>query len=41
MKTVTRRAFAGGIALFPSLRFTAARAQTGISPADARVETAL
>jgi len=35
MKTITRRALAGGIAL-PSLRFPAARAQTGISPAEAR-----
>ena len=36
MKTITRRALAGGIALLPSLRFPAARAQTGISPAEAR-----
>jgi hypothetical protein len=36
MKGMTRRAFAGGIALLPALRFTAARAQTGVSPADAR-----
>jgi hypothetical protein len=36
MKTVTRRAFAGGIALLPSLRFPAARAQTGVTPAEAR-----
>jgi hypothetical protein len=35
MKTVTRRAFAGGMALLPSLRFTA-DAQTGVSPAEAR-----
>jgi hypothetical protein len=36
MKTITRRALAGGIALLPSLRFPAARAQTGISSAEAR-----
>lgn len=36
MKAITRRAFAGGIALLPALRFTAARAQTGVSPAEAR-----
>jgi hypothetical protein len=37
MKTVfTRRAFAGGIALLPSLRFSAASAQTSITPAEAR-----
>lgn len=36
MKTITRRGFAGGVALLPSLRFTAARAQTGVSPAEAR-----
>jgi hypothetical protein len=35
MKAVTRRAFAGGIALLPSFRFTA-DAQTGVSPAEAR-----
>jgi hypothetical protein len=36
MKTVTRRAFAGGMVLIPSLRFPAARAQTSVSPAEAR-----
>jgi hypothetical protein len=36
MKTVTRRAFAGGMVLIPSLRFPAARAQTGVTPAEAR-----
>jgi hypothetical protein len=36
MKTITRRTFASGIALLPSLRFTAASAQTGVSPAEAR-----
>ena len=36
MKTITRRAFTGGIALLPSLRFPAARAQTGVTPAEAR-----
>jgi hypothetical protein len=34
--TFTRRAFAGGIALVPFLRFPAARAQTGVTPAEAR-----
>jgi hypothetical protein len=37
MKTVTRRSFACGIATLPALRFSAARAQTGVSPAEARV----
>jgi hypothetical protein len=36
MKTVTRRAFAGGIALLPGLRFATARAQTGVTPTEAR-----
>jgi hypothetical protein len=36
MKTITRRGFAGGIALLPSFRFTAARAQSSVSPAEAR-----
>src|SRR5580698_2805995 len=36
MKTVTRRAFTSGIALLPTLRFSAARAQTSVSPAEAR-----
>jgi hypothetical protein len=36
MKTITRRSFASGIALLPSLRFTAARAQTSVTPAEAR-----
>jgi hypothetical protein len=36
MKTVTRRAFVGGIALLPSFRFTAAHAQSSVSPAEAR-----
>jgi hypothetical protein len=36
MLSVTRRTVAGGIALLPSLYFTAARAQTGIAPAEAR-----
>jgi hypothetical protein len=34
--TLTRRAFAGGIALLPSLRFSTAQAQTGVTPAEAR-----
>ena len=36
MKTVTRRTFASGIALLPSLRFPAANAQTGTTPAETR-----
>jgi hypothetical protein len=36
MKPVTRRAFACGIALVPSLRFTTARAQNSVTPAEAR-----
>jgi hypothetical protein len=36
MRTVTRRAFAGGSALLPFFRFTAASAQTDVSPAEAR-----
>jgi hypothetical protein len=36
MKTLTRRAFASAIAVLPSLRFSAAQAQTGVTPADAR-----
>jgi hypothetical protein len=34
--SITRRAFAGGIALFPSLRFSAAQAQSGVTAAEAR-----
>jgi hypothetical protein len=37
MTTITRRGFAAAIALLPSFRFTAARAQTGVSPEEARV----
>ena len=36
MKNVTRRTFASGIALLPSLRFYAANAQTRVTPAEAR-----
>src|SRR3954447_20982133 len=36
VKTVTRRAFACGVALLPSFHFTAVRAQTDVSPAEAR-----
>jgi len=36
MKTITRRTFASGIALLPSLRLKAAQAQAAITPADAR-----
>ena len=37
MTTFTRRGFACGIATLPVLRFTAANAQTSVSPAEARV----
>src|SRR6266849_3540966 len=36
MTTATRRSFASGIALLPTLRFTAAQAQAGVSPEEAR-----
>jgi hypothetical protein len=36
MKTITRRTFTSGIALLPTLHFIPARAQTGVSPAEAR-----
>src|SRR6266849_5313556 len=36
MKTVTRRSFASGFALLPTLRFTAAQAQADVSPEEAR-----
>jgi hypothetical protein len=36
MKTLTRRTFAGGIALLPSLHFSAASAQARVTPAEAR-----
>jgi hypothetical protein len=36
MRTVTRRGFVGGIALLPALDFSAAHAQAGVSPAEAR-----
>src|SRR5580692_7314356 len=36
MKTVTRRTFASGIMLLPSLRFSAASAQAGVAPGEAR-----
>src|ERR1700682_6366857 len=36
MKTITRRGFVGGIALLPTLRFTAAQAQADVSPEEAR-----
>src|ERR1700727_2279663 len=36
MKTVTRRTFASGIALLPTLLFSAASAQAGVTPAEAR-----
>src|SRR5450631_2308669 len=36
MKTITRRSFASGFVLLPSLRFSAASAQTGVTPAEAR-----
>jgi hypothetical protein len=36
MKTITRRGFVGGVALLPALHFSAAHAQAGVSPAEAR-----
>jgi len=36
MQAVTRRTFTSGIALLPSLRFSAANAQAGVTPAEAR-----
>jgi hypothetical protein len=36
MKTITRRGFAGGIALLPALRFSEAHAQISVSSAEAR-----
>ena len=36
MSTISRRAFASGIALLPSLHLTAAHARGGISPAEVR-----
>ena len=36
MEHITRRTFAGGIGLLPSLRLAGARAQTGVTPAEAR-----
>jgi hypothetical protein len=36
MKTITRRGFVGGVAVLPALHFSAAHAQAGVSPAEAR-----
>jgi hypothetical protein len=36
MERITRRSFVRGVALLPALPFSAARAQTGVSPAEAR-----
>jgi hypothetical protein len=36
MRTVTRRGFVGAVATLPALRFSAAHAQAGVSPAEAR-----
>src|SRR5256886_1035998 len=36
MKTITRRGFVGGVAVLPALHFSAAQAQAGVSPAEAR-----
>ena len=36
MKSITRRSFAGGVALLPALRFSAAHAQAAVTPAEAR-----
>jgi len=40
MKNITRRGFSSGIALLPALRFTAAHAQTSVTPAEARAKIA-
>src|SRR5437016_3916579 len=39
MKTITRRGFVSGVALLPALHFSAAHAQAGVSPAEARTIT--
>jgi hypothetical protein len=36
MKSITRRGFVGGVTVLPALHFTAAHAQAGVSPAEAR-----
>jgi hypothetical protein len=36
MKTITRRAFVGGVTVLPALHFSAAHAQAGVSPEEAR-----
>ena len=36
MKTITRRALMCGVAVIPSLRFTASSAQSSVTPAEAR-----
>jgi hypothetical protein len=36
MQAITRRTFASGIALLPSLHFSAASAQAGVTPTEAR-----
>jgi hypothetical protein len=36
MKTITRRGFVGGVAVLPALHFSAAHAQAGVSPEEAR-----
>jgi hypothetical protein len=36
MKRITRRGFVGGVAVLPALHFSAAHAQAGVSPAEAR-----
>src|ERR1700722_13181373 len=36
MNAVTRRSFASGLALLPALRLSAANAQAGVTPAEAR-----
>ena len=36
MTTITRRGFVGGVTLLPALHFSAAHAQSGVSPAEAR-----
>ncbi len=36
MKIITRKGFVAGVTLLPAFRFTAARAEAGVSPAEAR-----
>jgi hypothetical protein len=36
MTNITRRTFAGALATLPALRFSSARAQTSVTPAEVR-----